>query len=163
MNRDPMAEIGERIKKRTQEDLSSLASVINDYNPTLRLRVVPDRLRETLQERQLPYCIVQVIAQDGSAVPVMWLTEDEVNRPSWVIERLFLADNKRHGKGGVLARIQARENAEAVWAQRQLDDETERRLDMARSLINSTKHSYRLGGGQEMDTHTGVVTGGHAK
>lgn len=159
---DPMAEIGERIKRRTEEDLSSLASVVNDYNRSLRLRRVPDNQRESLSEKQFPFVIVQVIAEDGSAVPVLWLSESEVARPQWVIERLFMQDNKRHGKGGVLAAIEAHERAEAVWNQRRIDDETERRLDMANSLIKSHKHSYRLGGGREMDTQTGVITDGHA-
>lgn len=163
MNRDPMSEIGERIKRKTEEDLSSLASVINDYNPTLRLRRIPDGQRDTLRENEYPYCIVQVIAEDGSAVPVIWLSESEAMRPQWVIERLFMADNKRHGQGGVLAAIEAHEAAEAVWQQRQADDEMERRADMAQSLIKSPYHTYRLGNGQNMDTHTGVITDGNAK
>lgn len=159
---DPMAEIGERVKRKTEEDISSLATVVHDYNSTLRLRRIPERARETAQEKQFPYVIVQVIANDGSAVPVLWLGEHEIARPAWVIERLFLADNKRHGKGGVLARIEAHERAEAVWAQRQIDDETERKYDMAMSLIKSAKHSYELGGGRKIDTHTGVISGGRS-
>jgi len=160
---DPMAEIGERIKRKTEEDLSSLASVINDYNRSLRLRRVPDNQRETLSEKQFPYCIVQVVAEDGTAVPVLWLTESEAMRPQWVIERLFLSDNKKHGKGGVLAAIEAHEMAEKVWQQRQIDDETERKMDMARSLIKSPYHTYRLGGGRNMDLQTGRITDGNAK
>jgi hypothetical protein len=157
-----MAEIGERIKRRTEEDLSSLASVVHDYNPTLRLRRVPDNQRDTLQERQFPFCIVQVVAEDGSAVPVIWLSESEVARPQWVIERLFMTDNSKHGKGGVLAAIEAHERAEEVWKQRKIDDETERKWEMAQALIKSPLHTYRLGNGQKMDLQTGVVTDGNA-
>jgi hypothetical protein len=161
-NRDPMSEIGERIKRKTEEDLSSLASVINDYHPSLRLRRIPDRQRESLSEKQLPYCIVQVIDNDGSAVPVLFLSEAEAARPQWVIERLFLADNKRHGKGGVLAAIEAHERAEQVWEQRKIDDETERKAEMAAALIKSPFHTYRLGKGRKMDLQTGVITDGNA-
>lgn len=159
---DPMAEIGERIKRRTEEDLSSLASVIHDYNSSLRLRRVPDRERDTLHEKQFPFVICQVVAEDGTAVPVMWLSEEEVARPAWVIERLFLSDNKKHGKGGVLARIEAHERAEEVWKQRQIDDETERKLEMLKAMYNTPLHIYRLGKGRKMDLHTGVISNGNA-
>lgn len=159
---DPMAEVGERIKRKTQEDLSSLASVVHDYNPSLRLRHIPERARETAQEREFPYVIVQVVAEDGTAVPVIWLTEAEAARPAWVIERLFLSDNKKHGRNGVLARIQAHEAAEEVWKQRQIDDEFERKMDIAQSIFKSPLHSYQLGKGRRMDLQTGVITNGNA-
>jgi hypothetical protein len=153
---DPMQELVEKVKADSMRDTSRLAEIIRDYNSTLELRWIPKKMRTDPGDDVQPFVIVQNFPNGGEAL-VMYLTEQEVANPPGVLARLFNSDNSKHGKGGVLARVENSERARRIWEKKQEAEKVAEKMDFWKSIWQSSKHTYRHKG-QKYDTQTGVVS-----
>jgi hypothetical protein len=135
--------LAKKVLAESYKDTSRLAEIIHDYNYTLELRWIPEAKRG--EEDIFPYVIVQNLPNGGEEL-VMYLTPGEVANPPGVLARLFNSDNAKHGKGGVLKRIEAMEHAQEIWDTKVAMEDMEERKDFWRSLWKSPLHHYRHAG-----------------
>lgn len=123
------------------EDFERLASVIKDYDFNLELRWIPTDKRT--REDKKPYVIMDTL----SNTPVLFASE--LDTPVDILERLFMADN---GKGNVLSKIDARNNAQQAMNMKAQMDIYEELHDMAGFLMgNKSKHYVKMGNGVKLD------------
>lgn len=117
-----------------------IATVINEWNPSIHLVWIPPKDRETEDDRKYPFAVVHMQG-DGRQYVIFRVSENELDER--IIARLWASDNSRHN---VLANIEAEEAArEALRLRRQMEEEEARR-DLVGSILKSPKNVYRHNG-----------------
>lgn len=114
------------------ESFMRLAEVINDYDSMLALQWIPPGQRTEVEDKKNPYRVIDT----RSDYIVMYASERDT--PESILARLWSRDN---GKGNVLDRIEAENEArKALDLKKQMDDE-ELKQDFVAHLI-ATKKNY---------------------
>lgn len=113
------------------EKFERLASIIQDYDPSLELRWIPPGQRDTEVEKKWPYVIV-----DKRSDYVVMSASDR-DTPETILERLFAADNT---KGNVLDRVEAHNAAVEAFRLKEKMDRDELNADFAEFLIRTKKN-----------------------
>ena len=106
------------------DDHQHFAEILHDLKPTYSLVYIPKNERVTADDRSKPWAILE----DRPGKPpyiVRYLTEVEMNRPQEVLSWLLEGDLDRNRPVDVLARIEARENAERLMAMKRREAELE--------------------------------------
>lgn len=124
------------------EQFERLARVVKDYDPGYALYWIPPAQRETLQEKQKPY----VVVDERTGLPIMWASRTDT--PDKILEELFLGDNT---KGDVLARMEAHNAAVEALAMKEKMDVAEERQEYIAWLIGTKKNYIMLPGGRKVD------------
>lgn len=124
------------------EQFERLARVVKDYDPGYALYWIPPAQRETLQEKQKPY----VVVDERTGLPIMWASRTDT--PDKILEELFLGDNS---KGDVLARMEAHNAAVEALKMKERMDIAEERQEYVSWLIGTKKNFINLGGGRKVD------------
>lgn len=124
------------------EQFERLARVVKDYDPGYALYWIPPAQRETLQEKQKPY----VVVDERTGSPIMWASRTDT--PDKILEELFLGDNT---KGDVLARMEAHNAAVEALAMKEKMDVAEERQEYIAWLIGTKKNYIMLPGGRKVD------------
>ena len=143
---NPLLGAGYEVHPDTGEWINSefrrIAEVINDYDPSLFLVWIKPTDRETGEDFDHPYGVMQEL-QDGRQVMIMVLREDELDER--IIARIFAGDTKRHD---VFANMDKMEAARKAMELKRKMDQIEEMKDFARTVIKSNKHSFRHNGRQ---------------
>lgn len=124
------------------EQFERLARVVKDYDPGYALYWIPPAQRETLQEKQKPY----VVVDERTGLPIMWASRTDT--PDKILEELFLGDNS---KGDVLARMEAHNAAVEALEMKAKMDLAEERQEYISWLIGTKKNYITLPGGRKVD------------
>ena len=124
------------------EQFERLARVVKDYDPGYALYWIPPAQRETLQEKQKPY----VVVDERTGLPIMWASRTDT--PDKILEELFLGDNS---KGDVLARMEAHNAAVQALEMKAKMDRAEERQDFIEHLVRNPKNYITLPGGRKVD------------
>lgn len=124
------------------EQFERLARVVKDYDPGYALYWIPPAQRETLQEKQKPY----VVVDERTGLPIMWASRTDT--PDKILEELFLGDNS---KGDVLARMEAHNAAIEALKMKEKMDLAEERQEYVSWLIGTKKNYITLPGGRKVD------------
>ena len=124
------------------EQFERLARVVKDYDPGYALYWIPPAQRETLQDKQKPY----VVVDERTGLPIMWASRTDT--PDKILEELFLGDNS---KGDVLARMEAHNAAVEALKMKERMDIAEERQEYVSWLIGTKKNFINLGGGRKVD------------
>lgn len=117
-----------------------LASVLQDYNSYFSLEFVPPKDREATDTK--PWRIVD--NTPGAKRYVMrWLSDEDMKRPSEVLEWIFNGDQSKHSTATIAQRIQSREAAEKLLDIRQQEEDAADRQDLLAFAVSSrTKHTW---------------------
>jgi hypothetical protein len=148
MTVNPLLGLSHRFDTETNSFVNTkhqqLAEVLQDYNPELALMWVPPKDREAADDTdRKPYAILHT-RLDGNQYIVMYLSEIEMENTQNVLARIFAADMSKHDNQ--LAIIEAAEAARNLLAAKADMDLREEQADMARSMLKSPLHTYKLNG-----------------
>lgn len=124
------------------EQFERLARVVKDYDKGYALYWIPPAQRETLQEKQKPY----VVVDERTGLPIMFASRTDT--PDKILTELFLGDNS---KGDVLARMEAQNAAVEALAMKEKMDIAEERQEYIAWLIGTKKNYITLPGGRKVD------------
>lgn len=122
------------------EDFERLARVVQDYDHNLQLRWIPPDHRT--REDKNPYVIWDTLTN----TPVLYASE--LDTPTEILTKLFLADNKQ---GNVLSRLEAHNNAQEIMDARSVMDKYEEMHDQADFLLNRAGNYVKMGKGIKLD------------
>lgn len=114
-----------------------VARLLKDYNPDLDLQYIPEKDRGAFDAK--PFRVVHHAA-NGEYV-VGYFAAKDVN--ATLIAHIFKHDKRNRN---VLSDLEADEAAREALLAREALDKHEERMDFARSIIKSKKHSYRHNG-----------------
>lgn len=118
-------------------EFQRLAEIIQDYDPYLELRFIPEHKQTELIDKARPYCIWDT----RSNSPVFFAGPSDT--PVMILERLFLSDNTKHN---VLKRLEAAEAAQQVMKLKEQMDRAEERVDFAAYVLKNKKNYWKHGG-----------------
>lgn len=132
------------LRQFISEDHRRLAEVLHDYKPTFSLVFIPQADRQVGE--QFPFAILDSPLGKEPYI-VRYLTDAQMRRPAEVLAWCFEGDIIRHRPMDVLARIEAKENAEKLLDLKRRDDELQDRIEFGafmfsggRDKLHTIKH-----------------------
>lgn len=135
------------------EDHRRFAEILRDLKPTYSLEYIPVSARETAEDREKPWRIID--SPDGlQRYVVRYMSEAEMLNPTAILSWLLAGDIVRHGAENVLRRIESEENARKLMELKRQEDELEDRIEYASFLVSGgrdKKHTINLGEGRKLE------------
>lgn len=114
--------------------LQRLAEIIQDYDPYLELRWIPNDKRNSSDT--LPYCVVDT-RLGSAAYPIFYF--GETTPPEEVLAKIFQGDNS---KNDVLSKVDAHNAAVEAFQLKERLDEMEEMHDQFHFLATSRSNNY---------------------
>lgn len=118
-----------------------LATIIHDYDPTLKLCWIPTDKRGP--QDLYPYALVHTPVGKAEYI-VCNMTEEEVNRPELVLSAIFKNDMAKNGN--LFSDLEAWESAKRILEAKEREDALEEKKEFAKSVLKSKLHAYKHGG-----------------
>jgi len=120
------------------EKFAHIAEIIRDYDSEMELAWIPPENRRPTDKE--PFAVIHRPLGKREYV-VFYIKEDELDER--VLARLFDGDLKHTD---VLKRLESMENAKKVMELKEKMEKAEERQDFIKSVVGSSKHSFRHNG-----------------
>ena len=115
-----------------------IAEIIQDYDRDLHLVFIPPRDRNHDDPNEKPFAVAHM--PEGREVYIVFFSDTCDER---ILERLWRNDTNRTNP---LSDLEAQEAAKEAIKYKEQMDQMEQDADVARSLIRSPLHSYKING-----------------
>lgn len=126
------------------EKYQHIAEIINDWDSRLRLLWVPENLRNPRDE--YPYAVGFFENEFSEPHIILFVKEEELD--ARIIAKLF---DMRDAAKDPQARLDNLQRAEAIIREKANMEWREEQMEMAKTLIKSPLHRYRMRKGQVYD------------
>lgn len=124
-----------------------IATIIHDYDESLALVAIPPGKRDSEEEKQWPYMVVQF---EHGALNLVSLWGEEDLTDNRILEHIFENDFRKHEPDEIYRNMLAKNKARELMEAKKAQDESEAAWDRAKFMLQTPLHTINMGNGRKI-------------